>query len=163
MNRRTLLTNTGAALAWAASPSFSAPAAPDANHFDVVVYSGVPCGIAAAVAAAREGAHVTLIEPTKHVGGLNTSGLNTAETEHMLKWTIGGIALEFYERLGKLRGTDKPAFYFASSEAEKAFNEMLADAKVIVRFGERVERVEKDDARKIRSIELSDGSKVSAK
>ncbi len=33
-----------------------------------------------------------LIEPTKHVGGLNTSGLNKAETQHMLKWTFGGIA-----------------------------------------------------------------------
>jgi NADPH-dependent 2,4-dienoyl-CoA reductase/sulfur reductase-like enzyme len=56
---------------------------------DIVVYSGVPCGIAASITAACEGVKVVLIEPTKHVGGLSTSGINTAESEHMLKWTIG--------------------------------------------------------------------------
>src|SRR5204862_3642362 len=96
-----------------------------AADYDVVVYGGVPCGIAAAIAAAREGATVLLIEPTKHVGGLNTSGLNTAETEHMLKWTFGGIALEFYERLGKHYGTKGPSYYFESNVAEKFFTEML--------------------------------------
>src|SRR5216683_3010548 len=93
------------------------------ERYDVAVYSGVPCGIAAAVAAAREGASVLLLEPTRHVGGLNTSGIDTAETEHMLKWTIGGLALEFYERLGKQYGTGKPEFFFESSVAEKVFNE----------------------------------------
>ncbi|NBV87089.1 MAG: FAD-dependent oxidoreductase, partial [Verrucomicrobia bacterium] len=44
---------------------------------DIVVYSGVPCGIAASIMAAREGAKVVLIEPTKHIGGLSTSGINT--------------------------------------------------------------------------------------
>src|ERR1700758_1184595 len=84
------------------------------REFDVVVYGGVPCGIAAAIAAAREGVAVLLIEPTKHIGGLSTSGINTAETEHMLKWTIGGIANEFYERLGKHYGTGKPEYFFES-------------------------------------------------
>jgi flavin-dependent dehydrogenase len=50
----------------------------------------VPGGIAAAIAAARAGRSVLMVEPTHHVGGLSTSGLNTAESEHMLKWTIGG-------------------------------------------------------------------------
>lgn len=133
-----------------------------AENFDVCVYGGVPCGVAAAVAASRNGAKVLLIEPTKHVGGLNTSGINTAETEHMLKWTFGGIALEFYQRVGKIRGSDKPAYYFASSEAERAFTEMLDEAKVTVRYGQRVERVEKAGTA-IRSIALGDGSSVSAK
>jgi thioredoxin reductase len=68
---------------------------------DIVVYSGVPCGLGASITAAREGANVLLIEPTRHGGGLSTSGINTAESEHMLKWTIGGFADEFYRRLGK--------------------------------------------------------------
>ena len=55
-----------------------------------VVYSGVPCGIAASITVVCEGGKVVLIEPTKHVGGLSTSGINTAESERMLKWTIGG-------------------------------------------------------------------------
>jgi heterodisulfide reductase subunit A-like polyferredoxin len=60
---------------------------------DIVVYSGVPCGIAASITAAREGAKVVLVEPTKHVGGLSTSGINTAESEHMLNWGISADSL----------------------------------------------------------------------
>ena len=152
MNRRTFLASTGAALAVAALPTLSSVAA-EADSFDVVVYGGVPCGIAAAIAAAREGASVLLIEPTKHVGGLNTSGLNTAETEHMLKWTFGGIAREVYERIGRHYAKWEPAYYFESHVAEKVFTDMLAEAKVGVRFGLRVEKVEKDGAR-IRRIVL---------
>ena len=129
---------------------------------DIVVYGGVPCGIAASNAAARDGAKVMLIEPTKHVGGLNTSGLNTAETEHMLKWTFGGIALEFYQRMAKHYGMDKPAYYFQSSVAEKTFNDMLHEAGVEVKFGARVDKVIRDGAR-IVSITLTDGTSLRAK
>jgi len=107
---------------------------------DIVVYGGVPCGIAASIAAAHDGAKVLLVEPTKHVGGLSTSGLNTAETEHMLKWTFGGIALEFYQRMGRAFGSDKPAYYFTSSVAEKTYTDMLKEAGVEVQFGARVEQ-----------------------
>jgi hypothetical protein len=130
--------------------------------YDVIVYGGVPCGIAASIASAREGAKTLLIEPTKHVGGLNTSGLNTAETEHMLKWTFGGIAQEFYTRLGQHYGKTGPAYYFESGVAEKAFLAMLDEAKVEVRYGLRVEKVDKNGPR-IRGITLSDGSTVTAK
>lgn len=133
-----------------------------AQKFDVVVYSGVPCGIASSIAAAREGSKVLLIEPTKHVGGLSTSGINTAESEHMLKWTIGGIALDFYERLGQHYGTGKPEFFFESSVAEKVYLAMLSEAKVEVRYGLQIEQVEKDGTQ-IRRIGLSDGSQVEAK
>lgn len=141
---------------------FLQPAPAATTNADVVVYGGVPSGIAASIAAAREGAKVVLIEPTKHVGGLSTSGLNTAETEHMLKWTFGGIALEFYERLGKAYGTGKPEYYFESSVAEKAYNDMLREAGVEIRFGLRVDKVGKEGA-KIRSLTLSDGSVLEAK
>jgi hypothetical protein len=130
--------------------------------FDVAVYGGTPGGVAAAVAAARNGARTVLIEQTGHVGGLNTSGINTAESEHMLKWTFGGISLEFYERLGKLYGKKEPAYYFESSTAEKVLNEMLSEAKVETRFKLRVNKVEKSGAR-IQSIALSDGSTLKAK
>src|SRR5204862_4969918 len=135
---------------------------PAAKTFDVAVYGGVPCGIAAAIAAAREGASVLLIEPNRHIGGLSTSGINTAETEHMLKWTIGGLALEFYERLGRHYGTGKPEYFFESSVAEKAYNELLDEAKVTVCYGASVAKAEKDGPR-IRRIMLTDGSAVSAK
>lgn len=88
---------------------------------DIVVYSGVPCVIAASLTAGREGAKVVLIEPPKHVGGPSTRGINTAESEHMLQWTTGGFADEFYRRLGKHHGTGQLAYVFESSVAEKVY------------------------------------------
>lgn len=142
---------------------------------DVVVYGGVPCGIAAAITAAREGATVLLIEPTRHVGGLSTSGINTAESEHMLKWTIGGFADEFYRRMGKhyedtrdqqapLKPGDRlnTIYFFESSVAEKVYLEMLKEAGVEVRFGAAVDRVTKDGTR-ITGLTLTDGTKVDGK
>lgn len=133
-----------------------------AQDYDVIVYSGVPCGIAASIASARQGAKTLLIEPTKHVGGLSTSGLNTAETEHMLKWTFGGIAQEFYLRMGKHYGMDRATYYFESNLAERIYNEMLTEAKVEVRYGLRVDKVKKEGTQ-IKSLTLSDGTEVSAK
>ena len=137
-------------------------AATPTTNPDIVVYSGVPCGIAAAITAAREGAKVVLVEPLKHVGGLSTSGINTAESEHMLKWTIGGFADEFYRRMGKHYGTGQPAYYFESSVAEKVYLEMLKEAGVEVRYGASVDMVTKDGA-KITGITMTDGTKLTAK
>jgi flavin-dependent dehydrogenase len=139
-----------------------ASAPPGPTECDVVVYGGVPGGIVAAVAAARAGARVVLIEPTAHVGGLNTSGLNTAESEHMLHWTFGGVALEFYERLGRHYGTNGPEFYFESSVAERVFLDMLREAGVSLRQGAALAGLEKDGTR-LRALTLSDGSTVAAK
>ena len=133
-----------------------------ASSSDVVVYSAVPSGIASAITAAREGAKVVLVEPTHHVGGLSTSGLNTAESEHMLKWTIGGFADEFYRRLGKHYVTSGPEYFFESSVAEKTYLEMLKESGVEVRFGAGVDKVSKDGAR-ITSIKLTDGTELEAK
>ena len=163
MNRRQFLQTASAASVGVLLASESIlDAAEIAKSYDVVVYGGVPCGFAAAIAASREGASVLLIEPTKHVGGLSTSGINTAESEHMLKWTIAGLALEFYERLGKHYGTNKAEYYFESSVAEKVMLDMLAEARVPVVYGVRVEKVDKKGAQ-IRSITLSNRKKVSAK
>ncbi len=42
----------------------------------VLIYGATPGGIAAAVAAAKSGQRVTLVEPTARIGGLVTSGLS---------------------------------------------------------------------------------------
>jgi hypothetical protein len=147
----------------------------DTNEPDIIVYSGVPCGIAAAITAAREGAKVVLVEPTKHVGGLSTSGINTAECEHMLKWTIGGFADEFYRRMGRHYEETKAQqtyphkdkqlnaiYVFESSVAEKVYLDMLKEARVEVHYGASVDTVTKDGA-KITGITLTDGTKLMAK
>jgi flavin-dependent dehydrogenase len=129
------------------------------ERFDVVAYGGTPGGIAAAVAAARADARVLLIEPTRHVGGLNTSGLNTSELEAMIGRAVAGFPREFYTRINRAYGKVGPARLWESHVAERAFLDLLAEAHVPVRLGQCLGRVEKD-GRRIRSITLDDGSAV---
>lgn len=64
---------------------------------DVVVYGGTSSGVVSAVAAARQGKTVVLIEPTKFLGGLTTGGLGATDIGN--KRAIGGISREFYRRI----------------------------------------------------------------
>ncbi|WP_346319219.1 FAD-dependent oxidoreductase [Chitinophaga sp. YIM B06452] len=126
----------------------------------VVVYGGTPGGISAAVAAARKGAKVILVEQTAHVGGMNTSGIGTAETEHMIEETISGIPLEVYTRIGKSYGKNKPAFYFESHVAEKIFLDMLGEQDISIIYRAFADKVNKKD-NTIKSIVLSNGKTIS--
>ena len=155
--------------------TFSAELTAAPANYDVITYGGTPAGIAASIHAARDGARTLLIEPTKHVGGLSTSGINTAESEHMLAWTIGGFADEFYRRMGRYYEQNKELltyphkdkrldtlYFFESSVAEKTYLEMLKEAGVEVRYGASVDTVRKDGL-KIVAITLTDGTELSAK
>ena len=64
---------------------------------DVVVVGGTPGGIMAAVAAAREGRTVILLERTRHVGGLPANGLGA--TDIATRGATGGLFLEFVGRI----------------------------------------------------------------
>ena len=130
--------------------------------FDVVVYGGTPGGVIAAVSAAREGAKVILIEQTKHVGGLNTSGIGTAESEHMIEETISGLPLEFYSRMSQFYGKPKTEFYFESHVAEKVFNDLLREANVKVVYEAFAQKVNKKNAA-IHTITLSNDTTVTGK
>ena len=136
-----------------------------AETFDVVVYGGTPGGIAAAVAAKRDGASVVLLEQKRHVGGLSTSGLTNAETSHLDEKTLGGICREFFTRLGRQYGKDGPVWRWESHEAQEVFDAMLEEAKVPVRYGQLVEKVEKDGPRitRIGRIVMTDGTSVSGR
>ena len=100
-----------------------------AEQYDVAVYGATSGGVIAAVAAAREGLHVALIEPGRFIGGMTTGGLG--HTDHGKKETIGGLSLEFYQRIGKKYG-EPVTWYFEPHVAELVFKEMLAEAKVKV-------------------------------
>src|SRR5262245_46840199 len=95
---------------------FGAEAAPAADPVscDVLVYGGTPGGIAAALAASRDGARVVLIEPTAHLGGLITSGLS--HTDFRTYEGLNGAFLDFARRVeAHYRET-----YGADSEQVKA-------------------------------------------
>jgi 2-polyprenyl-6-methoxyphenol hydroxylase-like FAD-dependent oxidoreductase len=69
---------------------------------DVLVVGGGPSGTAAAVAAARSGAEVVLLERYNHLGGLSTGGL-VIWIDRMTDWSgqhvIRGFAQEIMDRL----------------------------------------------------------------
>lgn len=103
---------------------------------DVAVYGGTPGGVAAAVQAARMGRKVLLLSFNEHVGGMTSGGLTATDVGN--KNAIGGMAMEFYERLGKLVD-------YRPSEAETLYRKMLEEAGVTVLYGRGLESVEMRD------------------
>ncbi len=78
---------------------------PVCHETDVLVVGGGPAGVAAAVAAARNGARTALVERYGHLGGMATGGLVilipflTDGTERQI---IGGLLQEMVDRLDVL-------------------------------------------------------------
>ena len=75
------------------------PVAANDSDFDVAVYGSTPGGFCAAIAAAREGASVVLLEPTDHVGGMNTGGLSHCDSNQMVRSTVMGLFHEWHMRV----------------------------------------------------------------
>lgn len=125
--------------------------------YDVVVYGGTSGGVTAAVAAARHGQKVVLIEPGRHLGGLTSGGLGA--TDIGKKEAIGGLAREFYRRVKQHYANpaawkygrpedfrsnqhdpkEDVMFYFEPHVAEKIYDDLVREAKVEVVRGERLD------------------------
>ena len=90
---------------------------------DVLVTGGGPAGTAAAIAAARLGARVMLVERYNHLGGLSTGGL-VIWIDRMTDWhgkpVITGLAQEFFERLPKDAVMGPPRASWGSKDAATA-------------------------------------------
>lgn len=103
---------------------------------DVVVYAGTPAGITAAIAAAREGRTVSLVELNNRLGGMVSGGLTNTDIGQ--RWTVGGLAEEFLTRaVGYYKdkyGADSPQYIackngrkYEPHVAELIFEQMLAE------------------------------------
>ncbi len=132
------------------------------SSYDVVVYGATASGAMAAIAAAREGMHVVLLEPGAHVGGMLTGGLSATDVGNPN--VIGGEALEFFERVGSYYDMQqygqKVSWRFEPHVGQAILLSMLKDAKVDVRFHERMgekDGVRKSDGR-ITSLNTEDGN-----
>lgn len=133
---------------------FAMIAVASAEKYDVVVYGGTPAGIAAGVTAAREGASVVVIEPTRWIGGMVAGGL--AKSDVGKKETIGGFPKEFFTRAAQ--GYDAKWMWYAEPKRNMAvFEEMLAEAKVKVLKDARLKEVLKTEGM-IERVTTEDGT-----
>ena len=136
---------------------------------DVIVYGSTPGGFCAAIGAAREGASVILLEPTAHVGGLNTGGLSHCDSNQMYRETLMGLFDEWHSRVVQ-DYTDRglPAPYnpalknqerwsFEPHVASRVTDAMLTEAGVTVLTGRYLQSVNMTGPR-IDSIVTSDGT-----
>ena len=113
------------------------------QSFNLVVYGATAGGVITAVAAAREGLTVALLEPGRHLGGMVSGGLGW--TDYGRKEVIGGYSLEFFERVGAKYG--RPIeWHFEPRVAEAVFNDLVKEAGVRVFLNHRLR--EKNGVRK---------------
>ena len=138
-------------------PSYYDPtheSAPEPLEVDVCVYGGTSAGVMAAVDASRQGLKVVLVAPEHHLGGMSAGGLGW--TDFGRKHVIGGLAAEFYRRVGTHYGEHEPVWHFEPRVAEAVFEALVAEADVPVYRGRFLKTVTTDNNR-IRSLETEDG------
>jgi uncharacterized protein YfiM (DUF2279 family) len=130
-----------------------------AAEADVIVYGATPGGFCAAIAAAREGAKVVLLEPTAHVGGVNTGGLSFSDSNQTVRSTLLGLFEEWHQRVAAdyaARGVklpydvavkDNSVWTYEPHVAARVTDAMLKEAGVSVLTKQTLEGVEKEGAR----------------
>ncbi len=136
---------------------------------DVIVYGSTPGGFCAAIAAAREGASVILLEPTDHVGAMNTGGLSHCDSNQMVRDTVMGLFDEWHSRVTADytdRGLkapydaslkDQSRWTFEPHVAMRVTMQMLKEAKVTVLTERYLQSVTKNGPR-ITSLVTTNGT-----
>ena len=131
------------------------PAGAATASSDVLVYGSTPGGFCAAIAAAREGASVILLEPTDHLGGVNTGGLSWSDSNQTVRNTVMGLFDEWHRRIEadyQSRGIELPyqvsvkdatPWTYEPHVAMRITRQMLDEAKVRVLLGRDLRSVDK--------------------
>lgn len=126
---------------------------------DVIVYGSTPGGFCAAIAAAREGGSVILLEPTSHVGGMNTGGLSFSDSDQMYREQLMGLFHEWHLRIQQdylkrkvalhydVNVKNQATWSYEAKVASKVTQDMLAEAKVMVLPGRYLKSVNKTGSR----------------
>jgi hypothetical protein len=136
---------------------------------EVCVYGASAAGVMAAVQVAREGRRVVLLEPGTYAGGISADGLGGTDIDNHKEFrnsaAVGGLAAEFYRRIGAAYGKDTPVYRFEPHIAQAVVAGLLAEHRVAPRLRERLvlgpAGVEKDGARLV-AIHLESGLTVRA-
>ena len=105
-------------------------------HADIMVIGGGPAGVTAAVAAARHGKKVLLVEATGALGGLGTTGMVPAFATFSdgVNLLCGGIGMEIRKQVSK---QFPPETYWTPIEAEelkRTYDAIVQEAGVQVLF-----------------------------
>ena len=137
------------------------------QSYDLVVYGGTAGGVMTAISGARHGLKTVLLEPRDHVGGMATGGLSRTDTG--VREVIGGLALEFYYRVGdryEMRRYKNPvAWFYEPKVGEAVMRDMLKEAGVTVLYRHRLK--EKTGVTKqgtdVVEIETENGSRFKGK
>lgn len=136
---------------------------------DVIVYGATPGGYCAAIAAAREGASVILLEPTDHVGAVNTGGLSHSDSNQCDRSTVMGLFDEWHTRIEQdytSRGIELPykvsvkdhaIWTYEPHVAARVTKQMLDEAKVEVLTNRYLQSVKKEGTR-ITTVRTSNGT-----
>ena len=139
------------------------------TNADVIVYGSTPGGFCAAIGAAREGASVILLEPTTHVGGMNTGGLSFSDSDQMYREQLMGLFHEWHLRIQQdyeKRGITLPydvnvknqaVWSYEALVAQRVTDAMLAEAGVKVLTERYLKSVTKSGPR-ITGIVTSNGT-----
>jgi hypothetical protein len=133
-------------LAFLASPAVQVPGGLSAqpHDYDVIVYGATAGGTIAAIAAAKEGRSVALLEPRRHVGGMITGGLGRTDMDRQ-QHVIGGMSREFFERVGAHYG-EPESWLFEPKVARQVLLGWLTEAHVPVFYEQRLRGVRKNGA-----------------
>lgn len=130
-----------------------------ASEADLVIYGGTPAGLSAGIIAAREGATVVIIEPTKWIGGMVTGGL--CRTDVGKEQTIGGFPREFFTRAAAAKPGSE-MWYAEPSVNMATFHAMLKEEGVKVVTSQSLKSITKEGAR-ITSLTTNDGTTYTGK
>lgn len=160
---------------------------PEHNKYkaDVIIYGGTSSAVISAVELTRSGKKVIIVSPDKHLGGLTSGGLGYTDIGNIQ--TIGGLSLEFYNRIyqyyqdsiiwkwqsknsfgkrGVLTGVNnKPVMWlFEPHVAEQVFEDYIAENNITIFRNEWLDRESgvKMSGNAIKSITTLSGIKFNA-
>ncbi|KKL93401.1 hypothetical protein LCGC14_1875050, partial [marine sediment metagenome] len=137
---------------------------PVRHEVDVFVAGGGPAGVAAAVAAARQGAKVFLAEGHSCLGGMGTAGLVPAfmRMGDGVNLLAAGVGSEIVDRLitagGSAEGRKDPGIESIGSISihpevlKRVYDEMVTEAKVKFAFHTNLIAVEAEGGRVVTAV-----------
>ncbi|MGH7994756.1 MAG: FAD-dependent oxidoreductase [Opitutaceae bacterium] len=135
-----------------------APATDRTETVDVCVYAANAAGVVAAIQARRLGLNVALLNPSWRVGGLTSCGLSY--TDFGTQDAIGGLALDFYRRVGAHYGKETE-WCFEPHVAERVLQAWLREYGIEPWHGHYVCSVSRENAG-IAELQTTSGARVRA-